>query len=403
MLVEFFNCLDSSIRLLKMKGSLATFTSIRPKIQSLSDRRFTHSHLAQLKFILPEAIVLKTVHLLDEFTQCKKIDIGVTLDASTIVNEVKTKSGSTSIDMRKVFRKRLLDFIRDHPLEEPDIPEGELPQPFNKSKDNVGTNLNPSDPPASFSHLPQSFKPRFSKRDQTSTESFANSHHNEPRLKKNCTRFPPHPNTPIKDLHQSTTEERTPAKPVSTTGVMTSTPTPQPPPRRGYMSPQGDSSKPPNKLLKRPLNFDSPVKNEVSEAGACSSAYRDMLGVLSENLLESIREKERKTLEERNPVISQAKWRKQMIAGLPKLFDTIYFLFQSIQRSVIRKQELMDKILANYIDIIDSREAEEQLSLLYVLAPEWIYEKMSLSGDLLVCVNKIQSPDSIRMRLADAI
>ncbi|CAH9134053.1 unnamed protein product [Cuscuta epithymum] len=156
---------------------------------------------------------------------------------------------------------------------------------------------------------------------------------------------------------------------------MTSTPTPQPSPRRGYMSPQGDSSKPPKKLLKRPLNFDLPVKSEVSEAGTYSSAYRDMLGVLPENLLESIRAKERKALEERNPVISQAKWRKQMIAGLPKMFETIYFLFQSIKRSVITKQELMHKILVNYIDIIHSREAEEQLRLLYVLAPEWIYEQ----------------------------
>ncbi|CAH9051291.1 unnamed protein product [Cuscuta epithymum] len=419
MLVKFFNCLDSSIRLLKRKGSLTTFTNIRPNIESLSDRRFTRSHLAQLKFILPEAIVLKEDRLWDELTLCMKPDICVTLDASTIVSEVKTKSGSTIIDMRKVFRKRLLDFIQDHPREHPDIPEEELPEPFNKpkhgtlrkapnevlsaQKHNVGSNPNPFDPPASSSHLPHSFKRSFSKCDQTNTESFANSHHNELRLKPNCTRFPPHPNTPIKDLHQSITEERTPAKPVSTTGVMTSTPTPQPPPRRGYMSPQGDSSKPPNKLSKRPLNFDSPVKNEVGEAGTCSSAYRDMLGVLSENILESIREKERKALEERNPAISQAKWRKQMVAGLPKMFDTIYFLFQSIQRPVIRKQELMNKILANYIDIIDSREAEEQLRLLYVLAPEWIYEKMSLRGDLLVCVNKIQSPDSIRMRLADAI
>ncbi|CAH9073804.1 unnamed protein product [Cuscuta europaea] len=418
MLVEFFNCLDSCIRLLKMKGSLATFTNIRPKIESLSDRTFTHSHLAQLKFILPEAIVLKKVLLRDELTLCMKPDICVTLDASTIVNEVKTKSGSTSIDMRKVFRKRLLDFIQDHPL--PDIPEEELPQPFNKSKHdtlrkapnealpaqkhNMAPNPNPSDPPASSSHLPHTFKRSFSKCDQTNTESFVNTHHNELRVKPICTRFPPHPNTPIKDLHRSKTEERTPAKPVSTTeGVMTSTPTPQPPPRRGYMSPQGGSSKPPNKLLKRPLDFGMPVKNEVSEAGTCSSAYHDLQDVLSENLFESIREKERKALEERNPAISQAKWRKQMIAGLPKMFDTIYFLFQSIQRSVITKQELMHKILVNYIDIIDSREAEEQLSLLYVLAPEWIYEKMSLSGDLLICVNKIQSPDSIRMRLADAM
>jgi chromatin licensing and DNA replication factor 1 len=38
MLGEFFDNLDSSIRLLRMKGSMFTFSNISPKIESLTDR-----------------------------------------------------------------------------------------------------------------------------------------------------------------------------------------------------------------------------------------------------------------------------------------------------------------------------------------------------------------------------
>lgn len=38
MLAEFFDCLDSSIRLLRLKGSMSSFTNISPKIECLTDR-----------------------------------------------------------------------------------------------------------------------------------------------------------------------------------------------------------------------------------------------------------------------------------------------------------------------------------------------------------------------------
>jgi len=40
MLGEFFDNLDSSIRLLRMKGSISTFSNISPKIESLTDRYY---------------------------------------------------------------------------------------------------------------------------------------------------------------------------------------------------------------------------------------------------------------------------------------------------------------------------------------------------------------------------
>jgi hypothetical protein len=42
-----------------------------------------------------------------------------------------------------------------------------------------------------------------------------------------------------------------------------------------------------------------------------------------------------------------------MIASLPKLFNMIHFLFQSIKRSVITKEELIHKIIASHCDVVD--------------------------------------------------
>ncbi|MED6214672.1 hypothetical protein PIB30_105535, partial [Stylosanthes scabra] len=53
---EYFARLDCSIRLLRRKGMTPSFAKISHTIESLTDRRFTLGHLAQLKFLLPEAI-----------------------------------------------------------------------------------------------------------------------------------------------------------------------------------------------------------------------------------------------------------------------------------------------------------------------------------------------------------
>lgn len=84
---------------------------------------------------------------------------------------------------------------------------------------------------------------------------------------------------------------------------------------------------------------------------------------MMKTMLLQIMEKERKALLEKDPAISQAKWRQKMIVGLPKLFDMIYFLFQSIRRSVITKEELMHKIVSSHLDIVD-RSKSVSLSLL---------------------------------------
>lgn len=79
-------------------------------------RRFTYSHLAQLKFILPEAIEIKKILMHDERTNCMKPDLFVALHVDAVIeNNGKKKSESGNVQLRKVFHSRLLDFSKFHP------------------------------------------------------------------------------------------------------------------------------------------------------------------------------------------------------------------------------------------------------------------------------------------------
>ncbi|CAL5192438.1 unnamed protein product [Lathyrus oleraceus] len=153
--------------------------------------------------------------------------------------------------------------------------------------------------------------------------------------------------------------------------------------------------------LSRSLKFDTPVKN-VNVASSLSTD-NNISDILPNALLHSIREKERMEIEERDPAISQAKKRKKIIASLPKLFNMIHMMFHSRNRSVITKEELVNTLISSHYDIVDRREVEGQLHLLLELVPEWISEKLASSGDkLLVSVNKMLSPESIRASLEEA-
>ncbi|KAA3459339.1 CDT1-like protein a, chloroplastic [Gossypium australe] len=541
-LCGFFDSLDSAIRLLKLKGSMPTFTNICPKVECLTGRRFSYGHLAQLKHILPEAIEIKRLLIFDERTSCMKPDLHVSIIANAIDCGDNSKSETKNPNMRRVFRARLAGYLEAHP-EVDEIPEDDLPEPFNRSKQNLQWSSStetvteqqsltsqgevlkeeaqpqPSKHrnsnskldvetlpdavndqlPVVASHVSRSFRKSFSRKATSKAQEVVekcskvplqssqvaekcarksvkgietnsapiqsptkflskpticepssklclpatpvkeiNSLETEDKspTKSGCLQSTPAklaicepssklclPATPVKEINSLETEDKsptksgclqsTPAKLASTPArLMTATPTVQPQ-KRCYMSPDEVSSNLSSKLVRRPprtrsLKFDTPVKEEkvVDEVRKMESNPvdndDDVLSILPERLLHSIREKERKAMEELDPAISQAKRRQRMIACLPKLFSMIHYLFWSLNRSVITKEELTHKIIAGHCDIADRGEVEEQLNLLLELVPEWISEKTASAGDLLVCINKMSSPESIRMRLQEA-
>ncbi|GER29701.1 homolog of yeast CDT1 A [Striga asiatica] len=449
LLDKFFNSLDSSIRLLHLKGSAPIFAHISFQVESLTDRRFTFSHLAQLKFIMPEAIMLEKVLRHDERTSCMRPDLRITLNAEAVESKSTSQSLSGNLRLRKVFRSRLLEFLKTH-TEGEEVPEGPLPEPFSRPKKNASENsVQPSTShsmtetplfgrkPFASSLLPPSFKPRFTQR--ASVDSLENSKQDkslvlEEKSLQNSSNSPsklpinsPHSEncssdrnlsslheTPVKCVKsvETVSVQSTPVGPNSTPAkLMTATPALRPP-KRSQMSPNYSSCGSPSKLIRRPppnrpLKFDTPVKNskvnlELDRSGSRSSGGDDILDILPDALVQSIREKERLAAIEQDPAISRAKWRQKMIATLPKRFDTIYYLFQSMGRSVVTKEELIQKIVTGDLKVTDRNEVEEQLTLLQELVPEWIYEKSITSGDLLICVNKISSPEAIRTRLSEA-
>ncbi|CAI9300716.1 unnamed protein product [Lactuca saligna] len=417
---EFFNSLQSSIRILGLKGSMSTFTSISRAVESLTDRRFTYSHLAQLKFILPEGIEIKKILVRDERTSCMKPELDVTLNFNIIQDDEKLNSESKNILMTKLFRSSLVSYYKSNP-EGDEVPEEMLPEPFNQSSCVLSSNAmkNPNlgsvqdtvsqHQPLVASHIPQSFKRRFSKQvsDHSSTKAACVSIAPSPVQKPSNL-----PETPIKSFSKNgnlSSIDGTAAKLFSTPMSATPALAVRMPVRSLVTPDEEDSIMSPTKSVSNKLTrrsgvrrlFDTPVKNRMPSVKiASSSSSDDDDDILSGDLFASIKEKERKAKEENDPAISHAKWRKQMIAGLPKLFDSLLFIFQ--KRSVITKEELMHTIISCRLEIVDRREVEEQLRLLQELAPEWIHQKIASSGDLLYCVNKISSPESIRSRLSEA-
>ncbi|KAF3436169.1 hypothetical protein FNV43_RR23261 [Rhamnella rubrinervis] len=507
-LCEFFNCLDSSIRLLRLKGLTPTFTNICPKIECLTDRRFTYGHLAQLKFILPEVIEIKKVLVLDERTSCMKPNLHVTMNVDAVENDGKFKSEGGNVNLRKVFRTRLADFSRSHPAGH-EVPEETLPEPFNCLKQDMHSKIikipsssspkaasyghtdeQPAEPATSLrsnecpeeiravpsdhskenlylnifrvtnrslpmetsseaptiqqqtavpAHFSKSFRRHFSQKgrsneaansgkilpeilqppvysvpstrrntisfsEEPSSAQLGDSVNATPSTEESCIKSEDGSPTKNTSIHSTPSKLSTPAR------LMTTTPALRPP-KRCYMSPDDDSIGSPNKLVRRPprsrsLKFDTPVKNKEVKDEVLDivgeSVDSDILDILPESLLQSIRDKERKAMEEQNPAISQAKRRQKMITCLPKLFNMIHFLFQSINRSVITREELIHKLISSHSDIIDRREVEEQLCLLLELVPDWISEKLASGGDFLIRINKMSCPESIRSVLEEA-
>ncbi|CAN1131678.1 CDT1-like protein a, chloroplastic [Linum perenne] len=348
----------------------------------LPEKRFSYRNLAQLKYILPEAIEITTMMKFDEQTSCMKPDLHISLDPDAIEFDKKTKSreGKHS-SLRKVFCKRLEKFCESHPKGD-EVPEAMLPEPFNYIKPNKA------------SHLPSFFRRSLSRKGEMGGRTVGNASisvpasesclesDGEPGLLVAGATAPCIPQTPLKV--EGSSLQSTPAKDVlSPSNLMSVTPVQSKQKRSLTISPDYAANSLPTKLVRRLVVEDD--------------------GELPEILLESIREKQRKAEEENDPAISQAKRRLKMIASSPKLFNTIHFLFQSIGRSVMTKEELIHKIIAGQSDIADRREVEERLSLLEVLLPEWISEKKALSGDLLCCINKSASVEAMRERLEEAI
>lgn len=130
-IVELFDSMNCSLRLLVMRKKSPTFQNISAQVEVLTQRRFSYGHLARIKYLLPEAIQMDTILVHDKKSLCMKPDmkIGVLFDVVEGHDEE-----SDFIALRQLFASRLVDYFIKHP-EACDIPQAILPGPFNQSKE----------------------------------------------------------------------------------------------------------------------------------------------------------------------------------------------------------------------------------------------------------------------------
>ncbi|URE36593.1 L-type lectin-domain containing receptor kinase [Musa troglodytarum] len=104
-------------------GEPLLFESSKSKpLIKLPVKSFTCAHLAQSKYIMPEAIMIKKVLLHDETTCCVKPKLQITLHVDAVAENINGESGSKYSILTKLFRERIVDFYNGHPQED-EIPE----------------------------------------------------------------------------------------------------------------------------------------------------------------------------------------------------------------------------------------------------------------------------------------
>lgn len=125
---EFFDCMNCSFRLLTLCKKLPTFQNISTQVEVLTKRKFMYSHLAQIKYILPEAIQIEKTLVHDKKTLCMKPDMKITLLFDVVEGHHEQ---SDFLALHQLFASRLILFFTMQP-EACDVPEAMLPEPFSQ-------------------------------------------------------------------------------------------------------------------------------------------------------------------------------------------------------------------------------------------------------------------------------
>ncbi|OVA07403.1 CDT1 Geminin-binding domain-like [Macleaya cordata] len=454
-LAEFFYRIGSSVRLLSLYKKLPTFQNICTQVEVLTKRKLSYTHLAQIKYILPEAVQVEKILVRDEKNLCMKPDMKVTLLLDVIEAH---PDQSPFMVLRQVFHERLLTFFTNLP-EGCDIPEATLPVlisqknqlnfqeplPEGSCIESRPTSIE-LEPLSNSAHLSPSFSRRFSQKiivpETEKTNLLAaplppvplkpgnEMNQDIKNLQQKEPVFQVSESTSLKSLSElifgpqcsvsSSDCENSPMKSVSGPHqLMIETPA-QPTPQRRSVSSSDDkviseSGISSHLVAKRSLNFLSPLKGDGNASSSIpdeSKQYRDnnlqtaaakrilvVDGVTaSPPLVQTVEENSSQKMSQ--TVLTK---HQQMLASLPNLINLIHRIFQSTNCSSITKQELVHKIISEDIWIVETREVEEQLDLLEELVPDWIHKKLVSSGDLLYSVRKVSDLESIRARLVEAV
>ncbi|KAJ6396650.1 hypothetical protein OIU77_021640 [Salix suchowensis] len=450
-IVELFDGMNCSLRLLALSKKSPTFQNISAQVEVLTQRKFSYRHLAQIKYLLPEAIQTDKILVHDKKSLCMKPDmkIGVLFDVVEGHDEE-----SDFIALHQVFASRLVDYFIKHP-EACDIPQAILPGPFNHCKEaafedkacdnsmavfcepfNERSETIAPEPmfadhsreylPAATesqmlstpSHLQLSFNRHFSQKTFSEEEkthllaSLTNLDIKSEQARQLCipysksTSVNPLPSQPINpevsaDVYTSTSPKCKPDSLVDK--LLLETPA-QSTPRRAMHSSDdkqrdttGQKQTLSCKPAKRVLDF-SYLDDDKGASEYCEFLHDNSTQPLagSSSLPKKVEGSLGLSSVDKKAFQSDTVPR-QMSIQLPDLVSLVHHIFQSVNFSPITKEELVHKIILDSLDIVDRREVEEQIGILEKQVPDWICRLPAPSGDVLYKIKKMSDLNTVRL------
>lgn len=370
-LLEFFGRMMSSSRLLNLRKKTPTFQNVSSQIEILTGRKFLPSHLAQIKYILPEAVQIDKILTHDEKTKCMKSEMKI----SFLFDVVKYHhEESVYVALSKFFSSRLRDFSAKHP-EACDVPEAELPELFSQRRTSAKeysisemlpalcetAMLNPS-------HLPPSFQTHFFQKAATvemeKTDIILSPVKSDCEVNEVFERV----RSPSGSYSAADTSETTPMKPlVVGDGLAVETPSQSTPLRPIIPARSALTCEDTNKMT-----------SSQKQSSATAKKSLDFNSMDGEETTVSLKRKS---------------------VPMSDLVLLIHQIFQSVKFYPITKEELVQKIMMNSFEFDDRGEVETQMENLEKLVPDWFCKKMASSGDLMYNVRKVSDLNSVCERI----
>ncbi|KAK4428199.1 CDT1-like protein a, chloroplastic [Sesamum alatum] len=375
-LLEIFNRMTSSLRLLCLRKRTPTFHNISSQVEILTGRKFLYIHLAQIKYILPEEVQIDKILIHDEKTKCMKSDMKITLLFDVVKNHHEE---SVFVALSNLFTSRLRDFYITHP-EGCDVPEAALPEPFSSRSiaingDSISANSSilSETETLNSSHLPPSFKRHFHQKaaatEMEKTDILS-------PVKSAC-EVNGEMDGEIGELRSlcgsssaASGSESTPMKPlVGSDSVLVETPVQSTPMR---------SISPTRSVLTCEDKTKMTPSQTSKQSTSAAKKSLDFYGMDGEGTIFS---------------------QKQTSVCLTDLVPLIHQIFQSVNFCSITKEELVQKIIMNNFEINDHSEVEMQMEHLEKLVPDWFCKRLAPSGGLLYNVKKVSDVNSICERV----
>lgn len=402
-----------------MRKKLSTFHNVSCQVSVMTKRKFLDRHLAQIVYIIPEAVNIDKVMIHDKKTLCMKPEMIISLQLDIVKGH---SEHSDFLALHKVFASRVSKYFVMHP-EKSEVPEGALPEPFNRRKmfslDQLSDNSSERSQPISIETdlsleelCPRSsFKRHFSNKAVSSaeiSEPVASSIVDLPSIPA-CSSLKEEDTNDDKLLKDIPTQSTSPQAaaanssesphvksvlPSASSSIMTQTPVQLTPKRSMLPSSDVKTRKPASignvcKPAKRFLNFSGiEGDNGESSLGVDDLQCFEIPG--KKNFVDEHFQKKNYTS---GGVICE-----ESSSCLPELVRVVYNIFKSVNCSSITKEELVHKIIMNRLDITERREVEEQIEQLEKLVPNWISKKLTTSGDVTFSINAKEGLESVVAR-----